>query len=40
MVSKQFTVGRIDDTVEMNFDSCFAEFRAEVNDLNTPTALD
>ena len=40
MVSKQFTVGRIGDTVEMNFDSCFTEFRAEVDDLNIPTALD
>ena len=40
MVSKQFTVRRIGDTLEMNFDSCFAEFRAEVDDLNTTTTLD
>jgi hypothetical protein len=40
MVSKEFTVGRIGDTVEMNFDYCFTEFRAEVDDLNIPTALD
>jgi hypothetical protein len=38
MMWKQFTAGRIGDTVEMNFDSCFAEFRAEVNDLNTTAA--
>lgn len=40
MMWKQFTVGRIGDTIEMNLDSCFAEFWAEVNDLNTPAALD
>jgi hypothetical protein len=40
MLSKQFIVGRIGDTAEMNFDSCFAEFGAEVDDLNTPATLD
>ena len=40
MVRKQLMVGRIGNTVEMNLDSCFAKFRAEVNDLNASAALD
>ncbi len=40
MVWKQLAEWRIGDTVEMNFNSCFAEFRTEVDDLNAPTALD
>jgi len=37
---EQLSVGRIGDTVEMNVDSLFPEFRAHVNDLNSSAALD
>jgi hypothetical protein len=40
MVWKQFIVGRICDAEEMNLDSCFAQFRAEVNGFSASTALD
>jgi len=40
MVEKQFIVTRRGNSVQMNFDSCFAKFGAEINDLNTSAALD
>jgi len=37
---KEFPVAGVGDTLDMNFDSRFAEFGAEVRDLNASAALD
>ena len=40
VVRKQLSVGGTGDAVQMNFYSPFAEFRTEVDDLNSSAALD
>ena len=39
-MGKKFRVRRVGDAAKMNFDSCFAELRAEVNYLNGSAAFD